>query len=220
MTVRVLLVDDHPLFRYGLRTALQDAVDLSVAGEASTGEQALGLLRESEPAVDVVLMDIQLPDGSGIDVTRTIVGDPPGGRSAPRILVVSATQDDALVVAALRAGAYGYLVKGVSRDELLWAIRTVAAGGAVFGPAVASRLRDYFSAVHEVPSRAAFPELSDRELQVLDLIARGRSNRHIARQLVVAEKTVRNHITRVFRKLQVDHRDAAIVRARDAGLGV
>lgn len=220
MTVRVLLVDDHPLFRTGLRAALQDAADLSVAGEAETGEQALDLLREAEPAVDVVLMDIQLPDRSGIELTRTIVADPPERGQAPRVVVVSATRDDALVVAALRAGAHGYLVKGVSRDELLWAIRTVAAGGAVFGPAVASRLRVYFSAVHEVPSRAAFPELSDRELQVLDLIARGRSNRHIASQLVVAEKTVRNHITQVFRKLQVDHRDAAILRAKDAGLGV
>ncbi|GAB2755809.1 response regulator [Amycolatopsis magusensis] len=212
MTIRVVLVDDHPLYRYGARFAIEDAEDLVIVGEASTGEEALQVVREKQ--VDVVLMDIQLPDRSGLEVTRAITGD-----AGPRVIVVSVNEDDDSIVSALRAGAHGYLVKGVSRDELLWAIRTVAAGGAVFGPSIADRLSNYFSAVHELPSRAAFPTLTNRERQVLDLIARGCSNRRIARQLVVSEKTVRNHITRVFTKLQVSDREMAMVRARDAGMG-
>ncbi|MFI6029840.1 response regulator [Amycolatopsis magusensis] len=166
MTIRVVLVDDHPLYRYGARFAIEDAEDLVIVGEASTGEEALQVVREKQ--VDVVLMDIQLPDRSGLEVTRAITGD-----AGPRVIVVSVNEDDDSIVSALRAGAHGYLVKGVSRDELLWAIRTVAAGGAVFGPSIADRLSNYFSAVHELPSRAAFPTLTNRERQVLDLIARG-----------------------------------------------
>lgn len=137
-----------------------------------------------------------------------------------RVLVMSLEANDETVVTALRAGARGYLLKTAPLDELLLGILTVAAGGAVFSASIADRLAKYFSAIHELPSRVAFPELTSRELQILDLIARGYDNRRIARELVLAEKTVRNHVSNVFSKLQVVDRTMAAVRARDVGLGV
>lgn len=225
MTVRVFVVDDHPLFRGGVRLALEDADEFEMVGEASSGDEALRVLRGLRPPPDVVLMDLRLAGGSGIEATRAIFSDPvlnsgePGSRP-PRVLIISVSEDDDGVVAALRAGASGYVMKGIASQELFRAISTAAEGGAVFSPAVASRLGAYFSAVHELPSRTAFPELTDRELQVLDLLARGWNNRRIARDLVVSEKTVRNHISHIFGKLQVNHRAEAAVRARDAGLGL
>ncbi|GLZ37024.1 response regulator transcription factor [Actinokineospora sp. NBRC 105648] len=218
-TTGILLVDDHPLFRSGTRAAIEGSPDLDIVGEAATAEEALALLAGERARVDVVLLDIQLPGASGIELARAITEDGVLGEPAPRVIIVSITEDDDSVVAALRAGALGYLLKGVSRDELLRAVRTVAAGGAVFSPSIAGRLRRYFSAVHELPGRVAFPELTERERQVLDLIARGHTNRRIARKLVLSEKTVRNHVTHVFTKLRVRDREAAAVRARDAGLG-
>jgi DNA-binding NarL/FixJ family response regulator len=135
------------------------------------------------------------------------------------VLFVSSSADDHAVMAALRVGARGYMVKGAVREELLRGVRTVATGGAVFSPTVAARLSRYFSAVHELPGRAAFPELTDREREVLDLVARGMNNRRIARQLVLSEKTVRNHVSHIFAKLHVSDRVEAAVRARNAGLG-
>jgi DNA-binding NarL/FixJ family response regulator len=164
-------------------------------------------------------MDLRLGDSSGIEVTRALTAGNLSGARRPRVLVVSVSEDDDSVVAAMRAGASGYLVKGASREDLIRGIRIVADGGAVFGREVAERLKAYFSVLHEVPSRAAFPDLTDRERQILDLIARGHDNRRIARELVLAEKTVRNHITHIFMKLQVTDRMSAAVRARDAGLG-
>ncbi|MGW3966105.1 response regulator [Amycolatopsis sp. NPDC005003] len=215
--VSVLLVDDHPLFRSGARAAFEDAPGLAIAGEAATAAEALELLARHR--VDVVLLDIQLPGSSGLELARTITESVLPGETGPRVIMVSVVEDDDSVVAALRAGALGYLLKGVSRDELLRAVRTVAAGGAVFAPSIAARLRGYFSALHDIPGRVAFPELTDREREVLDLIASGETNRRIARKLVLSEKTVRNHITRVFTKLKVKDRQEAVVRARDAGLG-
>ncbi|KUF19205.1 LuxR C-terminal-related transcriptional regulator [Streptomyces silvensis] len=219
MTARVFVVDGHPLFRAGVRQVVEDAADLEMAGEATTGEEAVAALRDGHVVADVVLMDLLLPGCSGIEATRAIVAAAPAEPGAPRVLFVSGSAEDDAVVAALRAGARGYLVKGVVGEELVRGLRTVAQGGAVFSAAVADRLGCYFSAVHELPVRAAFPDLTEREREVLDLVARGLSNRRIARELALSEKTVRNHVSRVFAKLRVADRVEAAVRARDAGLG-
>jgi DNA-binding NarL/FixJ family response regulator len=219
MTIRVFIVDDYPLFRAGVRSVLREIHSLELVGEAATGGDALPVLRELEPPPDVVLVDLHLPDRSAIELTRTMIDQPLRDSIRPRVIVISSQEDDDAVVAARRAGAHGYLIKDTSPEELLRAIETVAEGGAVFGPRVAARLSTYFSAVHELPSRMAFPELTDREREILDLLARGHDNRRIARTLVLSEKTVRNHVSRVLTKLQVSKRAEAMVRARDAGLG-
>jgi DNA-binding NarL/FixJ family response regulator len=216
---RVFVVDDHPMFRAGVRSALRDVESLEVVGEASTGREAVEALRVVEPGADVVLVDLHLPDRSGIEVIRVITSGPARGGTSPRVLVTSFSEDDVTVVAALRAGASGYLTKKASDVELRRAIETVADGGAVFGPMVAGRLSTYFAAMRELPVRLAFPELTEREREILDLIARGHDNGHIARMLVLSEKTVRNHVSRVFTKLRVTRRTEAAVRARNAGLG-
>ncbi|WP_354642955.1 response regulator transcription factor [Kitasatospora camelliae] len=241
MTVRVFLVEDHPMFREGVRHALEGAEGIQLLGEAASAADALGQLRALDPGPDVVLMDLRLGGESGIDVTRSITGG--AGRSddtgrsdraagpadagetapqaaTPRVLVMSASEEDDCVVAAIRAGARGYLVKGASREELCRAITTVATGAAVFSPSVALRLGGYFEAMRQGGSgRVAFPDLTEREREVLDLVARGWSNHRIARELTLAEKTVRNHVSRVLRKLEVERRAEAMVRARSAGLG-
>ncbi|MFD4829549.1 response regulator [Streptomyces uncialis] len=222
MTVGVFLVDDHPMFREGMRIALESSGELKVVGEAFSGEDALDLVPELGSSVDVVLMDLRLPGISGLETIRELTADAasgPAGTHRPRVLVVSMSAEDDEVVAVLRAGAHGYVTKDASRDVLLRAVLTVVEGGAVFSSDIAQRLGTYFSAVHELPSRAAFPHLTDREREVLDLVARGYSNRRIARALVLSEKTVRNHVSHIFAKLQVNDRSMAGVRARDAGLG-
>ncbi|MFE3033143.1 response regulator [Streptomyces canus] len=219
MTIRVFVVDDHPLFRAGVRLATEDIEDVEVVGEAESAEEAVRALVHERVRADVVLMDVQMPDSSGISVVAAITAAQHLGSERPRVLMMSMSDDDDMVVAALRAGAHGYLVKGAPRAELVGALRTVARKGAVFSPAVAERMSSYFSAVHELPGRAAFPQLTEREREILDLIARGYTNRRIARELVLAEKTVRNHVSHVFAKIQVTDRAAAVVRARDAGLG-
>lgn len=218
--IRLFLVDDHPMFLTGVRLVMEDVQGVEIVGEAGTEEEAIKALVVERVPTDVVLMDLQLPGGgSGLTVASAVAAGAPPGTKAPRVLMMSVSEDDDMVVAALRAGAHGYLLKGAPRGELVRAVRTVAGGGAVFSPTVAARLSTYFSAVHELPGRAAFPQLTDRERQILDLIARGYSNRRIARELVLAEKTVRNHVSHVFAKLQITDRAAAVVRARDAGLG-
>jgi DNA-binding NarL/FixJ family response regulator len=220
MTVRLFLIDDHPLFRAGVCQAVADSCDIQVVGESYAGDDVIRLLRDPELCPDVVLMGIQPPACPGIGVIESITArNGQEANHAPRVLVVSASAADDAIVAALRAGAHGYLLKSASQEELLRAIRTVADGGAAFGLPVACRLREYFSAVHAAPVRAAFPQLTEREREILDLLARGHGNRQIARQLVLAEKTIRNHITHVFMKLEVTDRASAIVRAREAGLG-
>ncbi|WP_238014347.1 response regulator transcription factor [Dactylosporangium sp. AC04546] len=229
MTVRVFLVDDHPLFREGVRAALEASPGLDVVGEASSGDEALRVLLPERPdgpekpdrhhPVDVVLMDSRLPDRSGAEVTRALVAAGSARWPPPRILVLSMSEDDEDVITALRSGARGYVVKSAPRDELLRAVLTVAAGGAAFSPPIAARLGEYFAAMRREPGRSAFPGLTERELEVLDLIARGYSNRRIARELTLSEKTVRNHVSHVFAKLHVSDRTAAAVRARAAGLG-
>lgn len=210
---RVLLVDDHPLFLDGVRAALAGDSELEVVGAAEDHASALEQSALLQP--DVVLMDLNLPDGSGIDATRDLLA----ARPTVRVLVMTMSADDDAVVAAMRAGARGYVVKGAGREELLQAVRTVAAGGAVFSPGVADRLGAFFSGLAAQPAREAFPQLTEREREVLELLARGYDNRRIARELFLSDKTVRNHVSNVLARLDAPDRSDAIQRARRAGMG-
>ncbi|KRE92795.1 LuxR family transcriptional regulator [Nocardioides sp. Soil774] len=209
----VLIVDDHPLFIDGVRAALSGTPGLEVVGEAHDVAQALDAVATLRP--DVVLMDLNLPDGSGIDATRAILAAAP----TTRVLVITMSADDDAIVAAMRAGARGYVVKGSGRADLVQAVTTVAGGGAVFSPAVAARLGSFFDGLAAQPGRELFPQLSDREREVLDLVARGLDNRRIARELHLSDKTVRNQVSLLLGKLGVADRAEAIARARRAGLG-
>jgi len=213
MTLRVIIVDDHPMFRAGVRAVLDGTDDILVVAEAETTDEALAAVATYAP--DLVLMDLHLPGASGIEATRAVVRDHP----TTRVLVMTMSSDDETVIAAMRAGARGYLVKGSGRDEVLASVRAVGAGGAVFSPAVADRFAAYFSGLAAAPGREVFPGLTEREREVLDLVARGYDNRRIARELFLAEKTVRNHVSSLFMKLDVTDRSEVIVRARNAGLG-
>jgi DNA-binding NarL/FixJ family response regulator len=183
-----------------------------VVGEAATGEEAVGKATELKP--DIVLMDIQMPDLNGIDATRRIVQVDPG----IGVVVVTMFEEDDSVFAAMRAGARGYVLKGADADEVVKVMRAVAEGEAHFGPDIARRLMGFFSAPKHAPTEA-FPELTAREGEVLDLIARGSNNAEIAKRLYVSPKTVRNHVSNIFLKLQVADRAQAMIRAREAGLG-
>jgi DNA-binding NarL/FixJ family response regulator len=213
--IRILIVDDHPLMREGMRALVSSYADIEVAGEAADGEEAHREVLRTEP--DVVVMDLHMPGTNGVDATRAILHAAP----ATRVLVLTMFEDDESVFAAMRAGASGYLIKGAQQQEIILAIRSVAAGQAIFGPTVAKRIIAYFSAAPATAVRSAepFPELTTREREVLDLIAAGRPNNAIARTLVISTKTVSNHISAIFAKLQVADRAEAIVRAREAGLG-
>lgn len=221
MTVKLFLIDEDAMYRMGVRAAAEQAYDVAVVGEGSDfGTDVRERLRSSG-GTDVVLVGAP-HSGTCSDLVRTIAGGAaPGGR-APRVLVVSSSgaEEEAAVVAAVRAGAQGYVSRCISCEELFRAIQVVADGGAVFGPSVAARLGTYFSPPDGVPSRAAFPSLTDRELQILEYIARGWDNRRIARSLVLSEKTIKNHVTRLFRKLEVKDRTSAAMRARDAEAGI
>ena len=210
---RVLIVDDHPLFREGLRAALESSGGAVVVAEATTGGEVPESVDRHQP--DVVIMDLSLPDISGIEATRRLTEDHAG---LP-VLILTMSDDDASLLAALQAGARGYVVKGAGSDEVLHALRTVAAGGAVIGSEIAARLSPLLSGSRQRDAEQLFPALTSREVEVLELIALGHDNRRIARELVLSEKTVRNHITHVFEKLQVTSRAEAVARARDAGLG-
>ncbi|AUG80784.1 LuxR family transcriptional regulator [Kitasatospora sp. MMS16-BH015] len=212
--VRVLIVDDHPLFREGLKAALESAEGVSVVGEAETVAVVAEAVAQSRP--DVVVMDLTLPDGSGLDATRRMAEQ---GPAAPPVLMLTMADDDGSLLAALQAGARGYLVKGAGRDEVLHAVRTVAAGGAVFGAEIAGRITALLAGTKLREAGQLFPSLTAREAEVLALVARGFDNHRIARELVVAEKTVRNHVTHIFEKLHVATRAEAVARARDMGLG-
>jgi DNA-binding NarL/FixJ family response regulator len=212
--IRVLIADDHALFRYGMRAMLGAAPRYEVVGEASTGEEALAMAAELKP--DIVLMDLQMSGINGIEATRQIMGDSPH----VGVVVVTMFEDDDSVFAAMRAGARGYVLKGADAEEVLKVVGAVAEGEAHFGPEIAKRLMGFFSTPQSpaAPPRA-FPELTEREEEVLSLVAQGKSNQEIARELFLTLKTVRNHASNIFLKLQVADRAQAVIRAREAGLG-
>ncbi len=211
--IRVLIADDSAPFRKGLRGLLQTADDLEVVGEAVNSDEAIQLTDKLQP--DVILMDIQMPGPSGIEATRQILHTSPH----ISILILTMYEDDESVFAALRAGARGYLLKGALKAEILRAIRSVAGGEAIFGPAIAKRLIQYFAAPRPSAPPQVFPELTEREREILDLLAQHLTNPEIAEQLSLSQKTVRNHVSNIFTKLQVADRAHAIMRAREAGLG-
>ena len=211
MTIRVLIADDHPLVRQGLQAALAPVLEVEVVAEAATGQAAVREAVLHRP--DVVVMDLQMPELNGIEATRELARAVPSAA----VLVLTMFDDDDWVFAAMRAGARGYVLKGAEQHEIARAIMAVAAGEAIFGPAVATRMLTYFATPPTTP--IPFPELTAREREVLDLLAAGRNNHQIADQLSLSAKTVANHISAIFAKLQVADRTQAILRARDAGLG-
>ena len=211
--LRVLIADDHPLFRDGMRGLLSTQPDIEVVGEATTGEEAIKLADKLEP--DVVLMDIKMPGTGGIEATRRIID----GNPRIRVLVVTMFEDDATVFTAMRAGARGYVLKDDDKDDVLGAIRTVGRGGAVFGPGVAARLAGFLTADRPAVPRESFPNLTDREREMLHLMTRGASNTEISRLLSLSPKTVANYVSNILHKLQVADRAGAVARAREAGMG-
>jgi DNA-binding NarL/FixJ family response regulator len=216
MPIRVLIADDHVFYREGVRSMLNNSPEITVIGEASTGEEAVGRAAELQP--DVILMDLKMPGLNGIDATRRL------HQAAPKIgvLVITMFDDDDSVFAAMRGGARGYLLKDADKDELIRAIFAVQRGEAIFSPAIAERMVNYFSgppSAERAASKADFPDLSERERDILELIAQGHNNIAIANRLSLSIKTVQNYVSSILNKLQVVDRYEAIVRAREKGLG-
>jgi DNA-binding NarL/FixJ family response regulator len=209
----ILIVDDHPLFRFGLRTMLQAQADMQPIGEASTGYEAVTQAVTLRPSI--VVMDLNLPGLNGIEATRRIAQIDP----TIAVLVLTMFQDDESIFAAMRAGARGYLLKGAAQDDIIRAIRGVGLGEAIFGPSIAQRVMQFLGQPHQGGQPDAFPELTAREREILELIARGQTNPGIARTLVISPKTVRNHVSNIFAKLHVADRTQAIMRAQQAGFG-
>lgn len=214
--IRILIADDHPLFRDGLRVLLESVLNMQVIGEATTGSEVITQAISLQP--DIILMDIKMPGLNGIEATRRILQTSPH----IRVLILTMFEDDESVFAAIRAGAHGYLLKGAVQEETLRAIRAVANGEAIFGPAIAERLIRYFGSIRpESKGRRTqfFPELTEREYEILALIAARKSNADIAARLVLSPKTVRNHVSNILSKLQVADRTEAMYAAWAAGLG-
>ena len=212
-TIRVLIADDHAVVREGLRAVLGSEPDTEVVGEAATGKEVLERAAELRP--DVILMDIQMPQINGIEATRRIIDT----NQEIGVVILTMYEDDDSVFSAMRAGARGYVLKGAHPSEILKVLRAVAGEEAYFGPEIARRLMNFFSAPQPASPEEAFPELTARERDILDLIAQGHSNAKIARRLYLSPKTVGNHISHIFTKLQVADRAQAIIRAREAGMG-
>ena len=208
----VMLVDDHPLVRQGLQAVLGEVDDITVVGEASDGRAAVDLAAALRP--NVVIMDLQLPGLHGIDATREIVAAGPG----TAVLVLTMFEDDDMVFAAVAAGAAGYLLKGADGPDIVTAIRAAGAGQAVFGAALAQRMRSWFARAPQ-PQAAPFPQLTHREREILDAVAAGLTNTQIGQQMFLSAKTVANNVSNILAKLQLAERSQAIVAARDAGLG-
>ncbi len=218
--IRVVVADDHSLIREGVRALLGSVPDMELVGEAANGREAVAVVARTGP--DVVLMDLHMPEVDGVAATRTIAAEHP----AVAVLVVSMLDDDASVFAALRAGARGYVLKGAEPDELQRAVRAVASGDAIFGPGIAERVLTMFRSPLPTASDpvvtagvGAFPELTEREREILDHLARGRSNAAIAGALYLSPRTVANHVSSILGKLHAADRTVAAIRARDAGLG-
>jgi DNA-binding NarL/FixJ family response regulator len=213
MSISVVVVDDHQIVRDGL-VALLTALDgIEVVGAAADGREALHVVAETQP--DVVVMDIQMPHLDGIEATRFITGKHPD----VRVVMLTMNEDDDTVLSAIRAGASGYLLKGSGADEVHNAVRAAAAGGMVFGAALAGRVASYFSGAPAVQKEQPFPDLTERERGVLEMLAAGRSNDAIARELFVSNKTVRNAVSSIYAKLHAAGRAEAIIKAREAGFG-
>jgi DNA-binding NarL/FixJ family response regulator len=210
--IRVVIVDDHAMIREGLRAALSSRPDLAIVGEAATGNEAVAICEQTTP--DVVVMDLDLPDIDGATATRRILDT----QTTAHVVVLTMHADDNAVLRAVRAGARGYVLKDADRDEIERAIRTVAGGGTVFGGTTGDRLLDAVTGAGR-QSMTPFPQLTDRERELLELVAQGRSNTDIARLLFLSQKTVRNRVSTVFSKLGVSDRPQAIVTAREAGFG-
>ena len=208
--IRVVLADDHPMVRYGIAAVLEGVEGIDLVGEAADGDQLLAAVRRAEP--DVVLSDLSMPGRSGLEVLRILARDHP---HVP-VLVLTMHADDDSVLAALLAGARGYLIKGADGAELVRAIQAVAAGDAIYGAQIAHRIVGLLSGAGA--RGPAFPDLTDRERDVLQLLAAGLRNHAIAARLGLSEKTVRNHVSNVLLKLQVADRTAAALKAREAGL--
>lgn len=210
--LRILVADDHVLFREGLTALVAGEPGLELVDEVATGEAAVEAALHLQP--DVVLMDIRMPGISGVEAARLIT------TASPHVAVLMLTMfdDDHLVLASMRAGARGYLVKDAGREDVVRAIRAAGNGEAIFSPAIARRFIEYFGDLHPAPVRTAFPELTDREREVLALVAEGSRNPAIAKRLGISPKTVRNHLSNVLSKLQVADRAEAIIKAREAGL--
>jgi DNA-binding NarL/FixJ family response regulator len=211
--IRIVIADDHPLFRGGLRALLESVPDTQVVGEAAVGEEAVEAALTLLP--DVVVMDINMPGLNGIDATRRILDE----TNDVNVLVMTMHDDDDAVFAAIRAGARGYQLKGAGQDETLRAIRSVASGEAIFGPAIADRLQRFLTTPPQTDPSTAFPQLTERELEILQLLAQRKTNPQIAAELYLSQKTVRNYVSAIFAKLQVADRAEAGLIARTAGLG-
>ena len=211
--LHLLIVDDSKPFRVGLRALFKATEDMNVVGKAVDGREAVSLAERLQP--DVVLMDLHMSGLNGLEATRQIVNTSPH----IAVLVLTMIDEDTALFAAMRAGARGYILKGASKSELLRAIRDVAAGAAIFSPAIATRMINYFGLIRRQQPLGAFPELTARERDILELLALNLSNQEIAGRLGLSTKTVRNYTSNIFSKLQVAGRAEAILRARDAGLG-
>jgi DNA-binding NarL/FixJ family response regulator len=216
MTIKVLIADDHVFYREGVRALLAHFPEITVVGEASTGDEVITRTTELQP--DIILMDLKMPGMNGIDATRQIhAAHPQTG-----VLVITMFDDDDSVFAAMRAGARGYLLKDADKDELTRAIFAVARGEAIFSPAIADRMMSYFShtpKTEPLKTSVDFPDLTEREREILELIAQGQNNTAIANRLALSVKTVQNYVSSILNKLQVVDRYEAIVRAREKGLG-
>jgi len=210
--LRILIADDHPLFRKGMRGLLDSIPEMEVIGEAATGDEAIILAAELAP--DVIVMDLQMPGGTGIAATRAILNASPH----IRILMVTLYEDNESVFTAIRAGARGYNLKDAGADEITAAIQAVGRGEAIFSPAIANRLIDFFATPYPQVPKSIFPALTNREREILQLISQGQTNVEMAQQLHLSIKTVQNYVCNVYSKLQVADRAQAIIRAREAGL--